>query len=539
VKGGKKIKKIVIILVVVLCAMSANQIFASYALISNVSKSGFNSPQTTSAIDTTGVDLLVVSISDYVGFGNPTLTDSKSNTWILAKSKSGTVSNLFIYYCHNPVVGSGHTFTATGSGATSMNVMGFSGSASSPLDQTNSATVSGGSLATGSITPSQSNELIIAVAAPTDGTSTYSVNSGFTTTYNINAGTGVNEGLISSYLIQTTATAVNPTFSWSGTGDASAAIVSFKTTGSVSSFSCSVTTAGSCSGVVLLRMSNSSNAHAEIPSMSTDAYNNNVVCCTGPAGLGNSCSGNYAVIARLSGTSGTNAHVEENNQTTSTYNTEQACLSSSFAGDQITIGYQANNCTGFDTTLFSMDKFPTDAMVGNASAYNNKVCGKVFSQSISFNLSSPSAGFGNLTSSGLRYATSDGVGSATETESYHIDVSTNAPAGYIVSLEGDPLKKGSSVITPIGGTNLTPTPGTKAFGIRAVASGGTGAVLSPYNGTGFAYSATGSSFSTLASESSGDGNNTTYSVHSVATIDSLLDPGTYSTNITYIVTGNF
>ena len=303
--------------------------------------------------------------------------------------------------------------------------------------------------------------------------------------------------------------------------------------------SCSITTAGSCSGTVLLRMSSSTNAHAEIPSMSTAAYGNNVVCCTGFTGLGNSCSGNYAVIARLSGTSGTNAHVEENNQITSTYGTEKACLSSSFAGDTVTVAYQANNCSGYDTTLFSMDKFPTDAMVGGTSAYNNKVCGKISSQSISFNISSPSSGFGNLTSSGLRYATSDGLGSATETESYHIDVSTNASSGYLVSLEGDSLKKGSSVITAIGGTNLTPTPGTKAFGIRAVASGGSGAVVSPYGGSGFAYNATGSSFSTLASESAGDGNNTTYSIHSVATIDSLLDPGTYSTNITYIVTGNF
>jgi hypothetical protein len=305
------------------------------------------------------------------------------------------------------------------------------------------------------------------------------------------------------------------------------------------SLSCSITTAGACTGTVLLRMSNSANAHAELPNLSTAAYANNVVCCTGVVGLGNSCSGNYGVIARLSGLTGTNAHVEKNDQTNTNYNNEKACLSSSFAGDIITIGYQTTDCTGYNTTLFSMDKTPTNSTIGSPATYNNKVCAKVFSQSISFNLSSATAGFGNLTSTGLRYATSDGVGSATETESYHIDVSTNAPSGYIVSLQGDSLKKGSTVITPIGGTNTTPTPGTKAFGIRAVATGGSGAVVTPYNGSGFAYDATSNNFSTLASASSGDGNDTTYSIHSVATIDSLLDPGTYSTNITYIATGNF
>jgi hypothetical protein len=255
--------------------------------------------------------------------------------------------------------------------------------------------------------------------------------------------------------------------------------------------------------------------------------------------LGNSCSGNYAVIARLSGTSGTNSHVEENTQTNTNYNTEKACLSSSSAGDQISIGYQATNCTGYDTTLFSMEKTPTNSMVGIPSAYNNKVCAKVSSESLTFDVSDSSAGFGNLNPLGLRYATSDGVGSATEAESYHIDASTNSSSGYVVYLKGDSLKNNSYQIDPIGGTPITPTPGTKGFGMRAVASGGSGTVVVPYNGSGFAYDASGTTFTTLAQETSGDGVITTYSIRSVATIDSLLDPGTYSTNLTYVVTAGF
>ena len=299
--------------------------------------------------------------------------------------------------------------------------------------------------------------------------------------------------------------------------------------------SCSITTAGSCSGTVLLRMSGSTNAHAELPSQSTSAYNNNVVCCSGVTGLGNSCAAsNKGIIAKLSGV--TNAHVEQNTQ--SNYG-QNACLSSSFAGDVIFLGYQASNCTGYDTTLFSMEKTPTNSMVGGSSAYNNKVCAKVFSQSISFNLSNNSVGFGNLIPTGLRYATSDGFGSSSETESYNITVSTNAPAGYGLYVSGDSLKKGGTTITPIGGTNITPSAGSKAFGMRAVATGGSGAVATPYDGSGFAYNATSTTPTTVGSASSGDGVTTTYSIRTVATIDSLLDPGNYSTNLVYAVTANF
>lgn len=301
--------------------------------------------------------------------------------------------------------------------------------------------------------------------------------------------------------------------------------------------SCSITTQAGCTGTVLLRMSGTTSAHAELPSQSTAVYNGNVVCCTGVTGLGNSCAAsNHAVFARLSGI--TNAHVEKNDQSGVNY-TQNACMSSSYAGDQITIGYQSTNCTGYDTTLFSMGNTITNSQVGIPTAYNNKVCAKVFSQSISFNISDNSVGFGNLISTGLRYATGDGTGSSSETESYNFTANTNAASGYTVYVSGDSLKNGAITITPIGGTNMTPSAGSKAFGMRAVASGGVGSVMTPYDGSGFAFDATNSSPSVVASASSGDGNTTTYSVRTVATIDSLLDYGNYSTNLTYTIVPNF
>lgn len=300
--------------------------------------------------------------------------------------------------------------------------------------------------------------------------------------------------------------------------------------------SCSVTTAAACTDTVLLRMSGSSNAHAELPSQNTATYDNEVVCCSGVVGLGNSCSGNYAPFIKLSGVSGTNSHVEETSQSNYSIN---ACLSSSYAGDVITTGYQSSNCTGYDTTLFSMANTTTNSHVGSPASYNNKVCAKVVPQSISFNISDTSAGFGNLSSSGLRYATSDGLGSATDTVSYTIDISTNAASGYGLYVRGDAPKNGSAIIDPIGGVNSTPSAGSNAFGLRADASGGVGVVVTPYDGAGFAYDADNTTATEVANASSGDGVTTTYSIHTVATIDSLLDPGSYSTNLIYIVTANF
>jgi hypothetical protein len=300
--------------------------------------------------------------------------------------------------------------------------------------------------------------------------------------------------------------------------------------------SCSITTSAGCANTVMLRMSSGNNAHAELPSQSTSNYNNNVVCCSGVAGLSNSCSEtNKATIVKLSGV--TNAHVERNTENNYAQN---ACLASTYAGDQITIGYQTTNCTGYDTTLFSMSTTSTNATVGDTSAYSNKVCAKVVSQSISFNISNHTAGFGYLTSAAPRYATADGLGSNSDTaESYMVSASTNATSGYTIFVSGNTLSNGISTIDAIGGTNIPPPTGTNAFGMRAVATYGVGAVVSPYDGTGFAYDATSTTMSTVAEAASGNGVTTEYSIRTVATIDSILNYGNYSTSLTYIIVPNF
>ena len=131
--------------------------------------------------------------------------------------------------------------------------------------------------------------------------------------------------------------------------------------------SCSVTASSSCSGTVIYRLSSSTNAHAELPTQANTNYNSNVVCCTNVIGLGNSCAGTASTSLKLSST--TNAHVEQNTQANFTNN---ACISVP-SGGSVTVGYQANDCTGFDTTLGSMQN-ATNSHVGDTTAYVTKIC---------------------------------------------------------------------------------------------------------------------------------------------------------------------
>ncbi|HEV2601811.1 MAG TPA: hypothetical protein VGT41_05985, partial [Candidatus Babeliales bacterium] len=113
--------------------------------------------------------------------------------------------------------------------------------------------------------------------------------------------------------------------------------------------SCSVTTAVLCTSpsVVIVRMSSTTNAHAELPSQVTANYANSVICCTGVTSLSNTCTNSFAIAVKLVST--TNSHVEQN--TNSNYS-NNACISAPIG--TMTVAYQDTNCTGYDTTLGSM-----------------------------------------------------------------------------------------------------------------------------------------------------------------------------------------
>ncbi|MBV9349141.1 MAG: hypothetical protein JO026_00120 [Patescibacteria group bacterium] len=189
--------------------------------------------------------------------------------------------------------------------------------------------------------------------------------------------------------------------------------------------SCSITTAAACTGgtnAVILRMAASTNTHVELPSQSTASYGNNVVCCSGVTGLGNSCSGTFAVVGHLAAV--TNSHYEENTFSNFSNN---ACIS--VPGGSVTIGYQTSNCSGFDTTLFSVPA-TSNTHIGGPSDYTNRVCGSANNPSITFTVSTNS--FTSITAGNIVFATTT------------LDVNTTNATGWNVTLSGDNKATGTN-----------------------------------------------------------------------------------------------
>lgn len=204
----------------------------SFALIANVAAGSTDSISvTTAAINTTGADLIVLEVSDYLLDSPSTISDSKGNTWTtLTTYDSGQFNRSRLMYVKNPTVGSGHTFTATTTtGYPSIAVQAWSGAhLTSPFDQQNgSGFFAATSIQPGSITPTENNELVVTgVGSLIVGA--VSVNGGFTISDQVDYSPGVHFAVALAHLVQTTAAAANPTWSWSGAAQGATGIASFK-----------------------------------------------------------------------------------------------------------------------------------------------------------------------------------------------------------------------------------------------------------------------------------------------------------------------
>ena len=293
------------------------------------------------------------------------------------------------------------------------------------------------------------------------------------------------------------------------------------------SLTCTVTT--SCpSGTVIYRMSGTSNAHAELAS---EANYSELVCCSGVEGLGNSCSGTYAIALKLAKT--TNAHIEQNTQSNYTNN---ACISVPSTGT-ISVGYQDTDCSGYDTTLGSMNKV-TNSQAGDASAYTKKICATGYYQTLTFSISDNTIGFGGLSAASARYATGDTNGASSDSADAHtISVATNASSGYTMTLSGSTLTYAGSTITPIGASATASSAGSEQFGMRAAVNSGTGSVSSPYNTANWAFDT--AAFPDVVATGAGDGTTSVYGVRYLANINADTDAGSYSSVLTYTATAAF
>jgi hypothetical protein len=177
---------------------------------------------TTSALDTTGANFIVLGISGQVP---PVVSDSKANNYTTLTSTGGAPSARISYTAVAPTVGSGHTWTVSGTSIyAAVCVEAWSGIVqASPFDTgKESGRYAGGvrSLASGSITPTDGPKLIVtALATYTPGVTPYTVDSDFINMEGLPTNTNVYYGVGMASLIQPTGVAVDPT--WTESGSAS------------------------------------------------------------------------------------------------------------------------------------------------------------------------------------------------------------------------------------------------------------------------------------------------------------------------------
>jgi len=185
---------------------------------------------TTASLDTTGATFLVAMLT---GNSAMVVTDNKGNTWTGLTKQNNATPSTQIFYVNSatPTVGTGHTFSTTTT-ASVLTIMAFSSGVASPFDVENgTSAASGATIAPGSITPSQDNEIIIAGVTGGNTMSTVSISESMTIAYQQPLTGGVCYGSGAAYKIQTTATAISPTWTFANgsTANISAVIASFKT----------------------------------------------------------------------------------------------------------------------------------------------------------------------------------------------------------------------------------------------------------------------------------------------------------------------
>lgn len=200
----------------------------AHTIQGSTSSNGF----TTTGIDTTGSNFIIVSVNLGNATSTGTLTDSNSNTWNALTQYTGSFSDRYIqfFYAKSATVGASHTFSISGtSNFPSLGIAAFSGvDTSTPFDVENgNANGFNNSVQTGNVTPAGANELIF-TSLNHDNSDTPTINSSQTILDTLAGGGFGHQGHLTAYEIQTTGTARNPTWSWTNSDRNVANIAAFK-----------------------------------------------------------------------------------------------------------------------------------------------------------------------------------------------------------------------------------------------------------------------------------------------------------------------
>ncbi len=191
---------------------------------------------TTKPMNCTGANFLVAIPSFYSDSTVPNaISDSLNNKWTsLTEQTDGGSRHVSIYYSTEATTGSAQTVTVTNfeNDYIAVTAACYSGVALASVDQSTGTanTNQGLTCQPGSITPTQNNELIITGVANNNSNWTPTLNQSFI--LRAQSANAVNNAAVDSFmgeLIQGTAAAVNPTFTFTGANDSCMAVIaSFK-----------------------------------------------------------------------------------------------------------------------------------------------------------------------------------------------------------------------------------------------------------------------------------------------------------------------
>lgn len=175
---------------------------------------------TTAAIDTTGANLIVMSVHSY---NTVTVSDSKGNLWFPLPEVNRGSSNVAHrwFYAKNPIVGSGHTFSVSGSSIYPVLIVhAFSGSTNYPFEAVVQNTTDLGyqvSFPAGTvpITP-LNDESLVMTALSLNGSTDPQLTTGYWAKTILEDISGVCINGAMGWQIQTTKATVDPAWTWTG-----------------------------------------------------------------------------------------------------------------------------------------------------------------------------------------------------------------------------------------------------------------------------------------------------------------------------------
>jgi len=158
---------------------------------------------------------------------------------------------------------------------------------------------------------------------------------------------------------------------------------------------------------------------------------------------------------------------------------------------------------------------------------------------LSLTISDTTIGFGSCVASAARYATGDTLGSSSDSADAHtITVATNARSGYSLTAAGSTLTSSAGTITALGGSALASNAGSEQFGLRSIKNSGTGTVSSPFDTANWAFTA-GSTQPVASYGGASSSYSAVYGLRYLCNVSAITEPGSYTTDLTYILTPTF